>query len=326
MNSYSTLRMRRTARVAAASVAGYGVLRIVEELLPFEAFDNALGITREYEERQLWRAMHTTDAQQCPSELSAVRLDNSASIKSGVAYALSETAYDRHRAPDDSPAQFTVRKQPSSVPHSGDGCHLKGKCARGTVVSFYQGPVYTPITGRIKCTFVATFSDYVIQLADSYVVDGINPGGTAEGADGTSSLCGALCNHPPAGMQPNVMFYPTLCDCDTLPAASVEALRRISWYDSTPLTFDGTRMQRTIALVALRDLEDEELYVDYRFTNATPDLPDWYSHVEREGEKRDWEPFHRPGFDQLTESMSVICQSSFGNGRLAATLVLDGSR
>jgi TonB family protein len=28
--------------------------------------------------------------------------------------------------------------------------------------------------------------------------------------------------------------------------------------------------------------------------------------VEREGEKRDWEPFHRPGFDQLTESMSVV--------------------
>ena len=58
--------------------------------------------------------------------------------------------------------------------------------------------------------------------------------------------------------------------------------------------------------MALRDLEDEELFVDYRFSNATPDLPEWYSHVPREGEKRDWEPFHRPGFDHLAESMSVI--------------------
>ena len=82
---------------------------------------------------------------------------------------------------------------------------------------------------------------------------------------------------------------------DTLPVASVAALRRVSWYDQPPLTFDGGRHQRTMVLVALRDLEDEELFVDYCYHSECP-FPEWYSPVERESDRPLWEP-PRPSFD-----------------------------
>ena len=106
----------------------------------------------------------------------------------------------------------------------------------------------------------------------------------SDGAGGSSSLCGPLCNHPNKGCQPNVMYYPAICDTRSLPSGSADALRRISWYDQPPWTFDGARRQRTLVLIALRDLEDEELFVDYRYapeSDGGAALPAWYSQVER---------------------------------------------
>ena len=111
----------------------------------------------------------------------------------------------------------------------------------------------------MKLLFTAYASEYVLLCHDSYMIDGLTSGATVDGAGGSSALAGPLCNHPPQGMQPNVMFYPTLCDTSTMPAASSEALERIAWYDRSPLTFDGGRYQRTMVLVALRDIEDEEV-------------------------------------------------------------------
>jgi len=286
---------------AAAAGVGYSVVRILEETLPLERIDHAAGITREYEERAVWFATHAIGTD-CPTPLPAVRAANVLSLQRGIADAL-EAALDRRRTPADEPAAFTCTRMPSSVDGGGDGCYVRGKVARGSVVSFYQGRVYAPIIGRLKLAFA--FPEYVIQLSDSYMIDGINPGGTVDGKDGTSSMCGALCNHPPAGVTPNAMFYPMVVDCGTLPEASAAALRRISWYDAMPLTFDSTQLQHTVVLVALRDIEDEEVFVDYRFTNAAPDLPHWYTRVPREGEEPRWEPFARPGFDHLEDSMCI---------------------
>ena len=93
-------------------------------------------------------------------------------------------------------------------------------------------------------------------------------------------LCGALANHPPAGVQPNVMYYTCVCDLGSLPAPSAAVLRRISWYDMPALTRDG-RSQHVVVLVALRDLADEELFVNYEYeANADAALPSWYHPVD----------------------------------------------
>ncbi len=42
-----------------------------------------------------------------------------------------------------------------------------------------------------------------------------------------------------------------------------------------------------LALVATRDLEDEELFLNYRLSPHVP-RPDWYSPVDAEEERRRW--------------------------------------
>ena len=138
-------------------------------------------------------------------------------------------------------------------------------------------------------------SEYTMVMHDSYLIDGQPSGGTKSEEGASWLLCGAFANHPCCGEQPNAMFYPIACDADDLPAASVDALRQISWRDTTPLTSEG-HMLRVVAVVALRDLQDEELFVDYRYDVASDSLPPWYHHVEREGAAHLGEP-PRPGFD-----------------------------
>lgn len=50
----------------------------------------------------------------------------------------------------------------------------------------------------------------------------------------------------------------------------------------------GSGPLRGLALVALRELEDEELWLNYRL-NPNNKLPPWYSSVDREEDHRRWE-------------------------------------
>ena len=283
---------QRATGGAAALMGGYLIARVCEEQLPLQ--DVGAG-AREYEDKQVWRAMHPSDAL-CP-EHKTVRVENATRIARLVAPALLDCV---------SQAQpFTVVRALSSVPNSGDGAHVSGKVRKGGVVTFYQGPIYSPITGYMKLVLKRVISAYRLRTDDMYIADGADSGGTADGADGSSLMCGSLCNHPPKGTAPNVLFCSTSCDTDALPDGSAALLRRISWYDATPFTFLGPRMQRTIIVIALRDLEDEELFVDYGFRSPEPDLPSWYHPVPRDDGVCPWErnePFTREGFDFLKDA------------------------
>jgi len=301
-------RLHRTAGVLSVGTAFYYGTRYVEERIPFEKIDFALGISRSHEEREAWTAMNTSGAAM-PADLDDVRKQNKSSVAAEIATALG----DQNR-------EFRVTKRRSSVANSGDGAHVSGKVARGAVVTFYHGPVYSPIVGRIKLLLRSTMSEYSMMLNDTYMIDGLTSGATAHGADGSSSKAGPLCNHCPEGTRPNAMFFPAVCDTDSLPAASADALRRISWYDTPPLTFDGARYQRTMVLVALRDVQDEELFVDYRYDLNDESLPRWYVPVQRDGEPPRWEP-PRPSFDWFIHAcggwLMALARSGSGPKRRA---------
>jgi len=275
---------------AVACTAAYYMVRVCEE--SFTALDDAMGIADARMGTAYWRSTHPGEA--LPA-MGTVRRDNQSSIRTSLESALAAAAADLD-APGAAPTH-RVTKAASSVTNSGDGAYLQGKVPRGSIATFYPGPVCSPIVGRIKLLFRSLTSSYVVQMPDSYMIDGSPAGATADGKGGTSCLCGPLCNHPPPGTRPNVMFFAALCDTDSLPAASADALRRISWYDAPPLTYDGRRLQRTMVLVALRDLEDEELFVDYQFDPLRPDLPHWYHPVRREDELPDCLEIARPGMD-----------------------------
>lgn len=44
----------------------------------------------------------------------------------------------------------------------------------------------------------------------------------------------------------------------------------------------------SLAIVATRDIEDEEIFINYRFNPASPDLPDWYEDCNPSESKRRW--------------------------------------
>ena len=56
------------------------------------------------------------------------------------------------------------------------------------------------------------------------------------------------------------------------------------------------RYHHVVAIVALRDIEDEELFADYRYDAHSDALPSWYHPVERAGDGQLWEP-PKPSFD-----------------------------
>ena len=162
---------------AAACVSAYYITRVCEERAPFEKIDDAFGAGRAREEHACWRATNPPGATR-PEPLAAVRASNKACIRRGVSDALAEVVAGR--------SAFAVTKQVSSVPASGDGARLRGCVARGGIVTFYHGPVYTPIIGRIKIMFAAKYSEYVLNLFDSYVIDGCPTGASTDGAAETS--------------------------------------------------------------------------------------------------------------------------------------------
>jgi hypothetical protein len=46
-------------------------------------------------------------------------------------------------------------------------------------------------------------------------------------------------------------------------------------------------LMRSVVLIATRRLQDEEIFLNYRYNPANP-VPDWYSPVDIEEAKRRW--------------------------------------
>lgn len=61
--------------------------------------------------------------------------------------------------------------------------------------------------------------------------------------------------------------------------SSTSALTRGRW--------DGVSVP-TLAIVATRDVVDEELFMNYRFNPSSPDLPSWYHDCDPESSQRRW--------------------------------------
>lgn len=297
----ATGRAVRSVLAASTGLLGAAVsVRFIEEIVPFERVDHLIGITRASEETIFWRATHSPT--EAVPDLHELRAENKIAIRSSVARALSYAAADSLGMPREATRYakstdgqderlprveeeetFVVSKRQSTIADSGDGAHLSGRVSRGEVVTFYHGSVHSPIVGRVWLALASWRSEYVLMLHDSYLLAGSPAGGTSHGRGGSSWLAGPLANHPPAGVPPNAMLYSATLDASELPAASAEALGRISEYAWRPLLYNGRRTRRCVALVALRDLEDEEILVDYAFDPDGADLPPWYHPVRAEG-------------------------------------------
>lgn len=55
-----------------------------------------------------------------------------------------------------------------------------------------------------------------------------------------------------------------------------------------PLALEADQSVSGLALVAVREVKDEELLLNYRLNPNLPSLPDWYSPVDADEDRRRW--------------------------------------
>ncbi|XP_068461994.1 uncharacterized protein [Phaseolus vulgaris] len=109
-------------------------------------------------------------------------------------------------------------------------------------------------------------------------------------------------NHPPKGVQPNVMICPydfPLTERNmrvyvpNLLFGNAEVnMRRFGsfWFKSgggSKISGSHVPILKTLVLVATRPLQDEELLLNYRLSN-TKRRPEWYTPVDEEEDRRRW--------------------------------------
>jgi hypothetical protein len=174
---------------------------------------------------------------------------------------------------------FSILEGRSSLCDAGNGAFISGRARKGQLLTFYKGPVYSPLTGRLVL-FLEHLSGfeskgYIYCRDDGYLVKGVTTGRNSVDQ-------GPMLNHPPIGVQPNAMFFSITLDARHLEDATAEVLHSISWYAVRPKSFSTESAVRVVGLIALRDVEHEELFVDYGFSTDTPH-PDWYAPVKALG-------------------------------------------
>ncbi|KAK9902730.1 hypothetical protein WJX75_004261 [Coccomyxa subellipsoidea] len=219
---------------------------------------------------------------------------------------------------------FSLHLAPSAVGHAdaGEGLWLRGRAKTGAVVGLYPGIVYTRADYRDMPGYpkVDNESDFLISRFDGAILDA-KPWGRASLeepqaaaslgyrerlADTLAQLHGLerrhpfslahYANHPPAGRRPNIMIA-------AYDFREEDSLRRYIpnvMFRSCPATpldspaFPGTgektlpsRPLLGLALVATREIEDEELLLNYRLSPGLA-RPSWYTAVDEAEDSRRW--------------------------------------
>ncbi|OQR92475.1 hypothetical protein ACHHYP_03675 [Achlya hypogyna] len=181
---------------------------------------------------------------------------------------------------------FSLRVSESSIAGAGDGLFLDGTAVAGTLVALYPGTVYLSEHYRKKYFDVVSNNPYARARFDGAIIDArheaiphVNHLGLAQKV-----------NHPPKGLSPNVL--PVAFDFpSTEPFTSADFAKYIpNRYVEEPSRFAlfGRRgLVPGLALVALHDISDEELLLNYRYNPALP-YPEWYSPVDREADEKMW--------------------------------------
>ena len=167
----------------------------------------------------------------------------------------------------DSPQGFHVEVRRSSVSTGGDGLWVRGTAEPGTVLCLYPGLHRGVDAGNVG----HSVNPYLVQLRNGGSVDASPK--TLEklqrlrnSSDPVPTIFSAhKANHCCPGVAPNGLIHEVLC-LDHQPWCRLEA--------PTP-----GQPESAILIVTLRRVQDEEVFVDYRWTGEP--LPAWYHECSR---------------------------------------------
>ena len=205
----------------------------------------------------------------------------------------------------------TVSVRESGVEGAGMGVWIDGVRKVGDVVALFPGLVYSreqmrevpgyPNFGREADFLMCRYDGYIVdsrawmsflrgRIREEYNAKRKN-GGTLENIEWFSEsskknpyALGHMVNHPPQGVAPNVMMAPVDVRVQT------DTFKTLPWgCFSRDNTVAGEKV-RGLALVALRDIEREEVFVNYRLNpSVLGGLPIWYHPCDEEEDIRRWQ-------------------------------------
>lgn len=206
----------------------------------------------------------------------------------------------------------------SHIPSAGRGVFIEGVAKAGEVCALYPGMSFLP--SQLRRANV-TPSDYAISRYDGVTIDG-----AADVSLDLSDIFeehnvdiyekqlvhpfanGHLINHPARGNQPNALQFMIDLDIGALPSGLRELVpvenstfaisyldrlenlgvrQRVSGVEMFLRPIPDERIRRTMAIVALRDITEEELFINYRF-NPAIQAPDWYHDCDPQSSERRW--------------------------------------
>lgn len=192
----------------------------------------------------------------------------------------------------------------AATPDATAGLYLKGEAFPGTVVALYPGAVYNsemlqkPVDAghlgdpRVRRDFIPRFDECVLDVHD---VRG------RAAAERNPFALAQYARHPPRGVAPNVMRLQIDFVASTDGATGILAFPpHLRDYIPNVWGSDVTLGQelfgaleqniwvKGVALIALRPLWAEELFVDAALNPFMTRRPDWYTPLDDDASKRTW--------------------------------------
>jgi len=185
---------------------------------------------------------------------------------------------------------FRLIVKPSIIPESGNGLHLEGEVPPGTVVALYKGTVFSSEDMMLVNTLypqLFTQNDYIISRSDGILLDGKD----SDPSKRIFELCmdkeisaknnprkerisndfatAQYINHSKtANVIPIDYNFPSdfpSCLCKYIP--NVQFLSH---------SLDNNVLIRGMVMLSLRQINNEELLLDYRYNPKNLKIPNWY--------------------------------------------------
>eukprot|EP00890_Picochlorum_soloecismus_P004242 jgi/Picsp_1/4819/NSC_02187-R2_protein len=199
---------------------------------------------------------------------------------------------------------FSLEIRNSSIKHAsaGDGVWLMGRADVGKVIAMVPGEFYVQERHKYIPGYpsLGKDADYMILRFDGTIIDPRRwmklcrneldefASTIFSGIQMSNPLSyGHMINHPGRGNEVNIVSAPFM-----IKESELSDLRRF-----IPLVHGKVPDQKSdeksellgVAMVALRPLENEELFLNYRLNpNCLQGLPEWYCPIDEEEDSRRW--------------------------------------
>lgn len=187
----------------------------------------------------------------------------------------------------------------STISRAGRGIFVDGFAPAGSVLAYFPGEVWPKehITNMIATRFFEKDPKHHLSMRyDDFLIDSRNaPYSVLDNDKSNPFAIAHIANHPPYGTAPNCSSV-QLDFSDDMQLGSDRTDAYIpNTYAKLPSRFgqEAIALEKInmhgMALIAARDVENEELVYDYRLSPGEhQDYPDWYAVVDEDEIKSRW--------------------------------------